>query len=85
MTPLPTSPFLSRAFAGGGGGTEVVFDKELKRRQRSAAAAREDAEEFEYLRTEVASVVDRIEDISNRGSRCCWTWAATLGTSTPRW
>ena len=67
MTPLPTSPFLSRAFAGGGGGTEVVFDKELKRRQRSAAAAREDAEEFEYLRTEVAKrVVDRIEDISNR-------------------
>ena len=55
-----------RGFAGGAA-DGAVFDRAIKRRQRDAAAAREDAEEYEYLRTEVARrVVDRIEDISNR-------------------
>lgn len=41
-----------------------VFDSALKRKQREYAASRDDAAEFDYLRTEVAKrVVDRIEDI----------------------
>jgi NADH dehydrogenase [ubiquinone] 1 alpha subcomplex assembly factor 5 len=42
-----------------------VFDRNVKRLQRDAAARAPGAEEFDYLRERVASVlVDRIEDIS---------------------
>jgi hypothetical protein len=42
-----------------------VFDRSVKRLQRDAAARAPGAEEFDYLRERVASVlVDRIEDIS---------------------
>jgi NADH dehydrogenase [ubiquinone] 1 alpha subcomplex assembly factor 5 len=42
----------------------VVFDRELKRRQRQWANSLPNAEEYDYLRVEVAQrLVDRLEDV----------------------